>query len=162
MANYVDPKPFLLSVRVAVWLLVRLLSRFTMAAASWEIVAATPCRGDMLGPHIRVYKYENHTIKQEARLFVDIAGQILFQSKWTTSTWHGSFREDPTHGMLILRFHYSGDGVQKSAVVSKVGSNKWEGQDGEMRDVTMTFLHTLKFCRRCGCFHRVPDVEDVD
>ena len=102
-----------------------------MAAASWEIVAATPCRGDMLGPHIRVYKYENHTIKQEARLFVDIAGQILFQSKWTTSTWHGSFREDPTHGMLILRFHYSGDGVQKSAVVSKVGSNKWEGQNGE-------------------------------
>ena len=102
----------------------------------------------MLGPHIRVYKYENHTIKQEARLFVDIAGQILFQSKWTTSTWH--------------RFHYSGDGVQKSAVVSKVGSNKWEGQDGEMRNITMTFLHTLKFCRRCGCFHRVSDVEDVD
>ena len=52
------------------------------------------------------YTYHNHALNHEAHLWV-CDGQVMFQTPWGRSPWHGSFENDVQRGEITMFFQLS-------------------------------------------------------
>ena len=105
----------------------------------------------------RVLEYTNHKHKTVATVWVNPENKISFQSKWTTSEFHGLFQDEDHEGRLRMFFHYDGDESKaKTAVAIRFRQGLWEGHDGCNRSITVRFLFKLQYCQTCEAWHRMP------
>ena len=104
----------------------------------------------------RVLEYTNHKHKTVATVWVNPENKISFQSKWTTSEFHGLFQDEDHEARLRMKFHYNGDESKaKTAVVIRDRQGYWEGHDGRGRFITVKLVYTLQYCNTCQGWHRM-------
>ena len=87
-----------------------------------------------------MYKYINGSLKFNSVLWT-FRGQILFQSKRTTSGWHGSVIRNDEKKTMELVFNCRGDEQYVgSTVVAQVEDAAWEGVDYRGRPIRMELI----------------------
>ena len=87
-----------------------------------------------------MYKYINGSLKFNSVLCT-FRGQINFQSKHTTSGWHGSVKRNDEKKTMELLFLCRGEEhYVVTTVVTQVEDAAWEGVDYRGRSVRMELI----------------------
>ena len=100
---------------------------------------------------IRIFEYKNLTTGQVYQLWVNGKHQITCQTLRKTTCWYGCFVEEENIGMLRLAFHTSGNEDRcESAVLLVAAPNRYEGLDGNGRDITLRYRRSMQICSLCS------------
>ena len=126
--------------------------------AQWQVVGtpAFPFYGPdcVITGHVRIYGYYNHDTKMDAILWVGVTNQVVHQSQFGCTEWHGSFAVLQGGAMLRVMFDCKGrEGKLKSVQVLLESVCKWTGYDYRGRKITVTYKETKAYCSACRAYH---------
>ena len=99
------------------------------------------------------YIYANLTLKHVGTMHVS-EGRVAWQTRNTTTDWHGNFEHNTHHGRMAILFDCKGRVDKlKSTVLVNTEEGVWEGYDYATRRIRLTRLAKWQFCHVCNLWH---------
>ena len=82
----------------------------------------------------------------------EASSQVLFQSQWTVSDWHGRWTHDLDSEQITILFNYAGgeDNLKSSLLFMEKEGRYWG------YDYMQEFLERRRQCLTCRRWHKLP------